>query len=597
MSLSAIRNGLLAGLALIWLMPAHETQAYDSPQSTNKNTPSGFTEYHKATASRMAYDQCIMNSLKENDDERTMNDKCKPAMDTFCLEMGFRPDGALMNILQDKSLPDKCINLNIIEYQKIIRLHGTPVQKMALLGGDAQAPEEVAIDATISQQAAQRDHILFAHSLPDEIPVTVTEKENGRIDTTKLLPLDDNYYVDPKTTDKLHLDWDACIDNAFNSGSYNNESDVGRTAYKLIFACHSQASFYMSQCLTNGGYPALCNHMLENLMVVMTKNLRNSNAPIKQEADEKRNYPMCTDTKLIGFLVNPGIIPSEKCLYSYPIGDFPLQALQVMSDGILVKLGIAIGAPDRVLFLYNDNKLENNLVDDSIIAPGYFAFMGKYQYTGILGQERSVYSFRRIIDPVLESSTKTQQSNQLTTTIAPAPEENPITFAEAPVTDCDFKAAFNLTIDQKTINVPFDKIDSKSAIPACQKAIQKYPNSNRLLFELGRSYLKGENIIQGMPSNVGDCTLTKLSTKQTRLDATPDSGSAVILENGIYQVSYDTIDAIEKSVVGDPIKVCLVDIPKNCPPEDNRGKTYSTLNIKTGDIWVLPDSEHQCGGA
>jgi len=41
----------------------------------------------------------------------------------------------------------------------------------------------------------------------------------------------------------------------------------------------------------------------------------------------------------------------------------------------------------------------------------------------------------------------------------------------------------------------------------------------QILFELGRSYLKNGNIVQGVPSTVGDCALTKLSVKKTRLEA------------------------------------------------------------------------------
>ena len=60
---------------------------------------------------------------------------------------------------------------------------------------------------------------------------------------------------------------------------------------------------------------------------------------------------------------------------------------------------------------------------------------------------------------------------------------------EAPVTDCDRYAASEL--DQTNPGVPFEKIDRKAAIPACEEAVRTYPGSARLIFELGRSYLKG----------------------------------------------------------------------------------------------------------
>jgi hypothetical protein len=77
----------------------------------------------------------------------------------------------------------------------------------------------------------------------------------------------------------------------------------------------------------------------------------------------------------------------------------------------------------------------------------------------------------------------------------------------------------------------------------------------------------------------------------------PGSGSAVKFANGVYQVSYETEKPIEESTIDDPVKVCLISIPKDCPPGDDRGKLYSATNIRTKAQWVLYDSEHGCGGA
>ena len=49
--------------------------------------------------------------------------------------------------------------------------------------------------------------------------------------------------------------------------------------------------------------------------------------------------------------------------------------------------------------------------------------------------------------------------------------------------------------------------------------------------------------------------------------------------------------------VGDPVTLCLVSIPRNCPPGDDRGKVYSAANWRTQERWSLPDSQHSCGGA
>jgi hypothetical protein len=57
------------------------------------------------------------------------------------------------------------------------------------------------------------------------------------------------------------------------------------------------------------------------------------------------------------------------------------------------------------------------------------------------------------------------------------------------------------------------------------------------------------------------------------------------------------IAAIHRSRPGDKAKVCLVSIPKNCPPNDDRGKVYRATNLRTGESWEAPDSQHSCGGA
>lgn len=75
------------------------------------------------------------------------------------------------------------------------------------------------------------------------------------------------------------------------------------------------------------------------------------------------------------------------------------------------------------------------------------------------------------------------------------------------------------------------------------------------------------------------------------------SGSAVRFANGLYQVSYNELDAVRQSRNGDPVFMCLVLIPRDCPPGDNRGRTYTTTNLRTLDSWTMADSSHRCGGA
>jgi hypothetical protein len=102
---------------------------------------------------------------------------------------------------------------------------------------------------------------------------------------------------------------------------------------------------------------------------------------------------------------------------------------------------------------------------------------------------------------------------------------------------------------------------------------------------------------------VGTCVRTTIREVSQRLEdgntrrPMPDSGSAVEFANGLYQVSYEQVAAVNQSRRGDPVFVCLMKLPTHCPPGDVRGKLYTTTNLRTGDSWTLSDSEHDCGGA
>jgi hypothetical protein len=106
----------------------------------------------------------------------------------------------------------------------------------------------------------------------------------------------------------------------------------------------------------------------------------------------------------------------------------------------------------------------------------------------------------------------------------------------------------------------------------------------------------------GMPHVPGTCSFTRIKQVTNRLEdgaghPVPDSGSAVILENGVYGVSYDTVPEVQHSRRGDRVLTCLVKLPTNCPRGDDRGKLYTTTNLRTEESWTLPDAEHMCGGA
>jgi hypothetical protein len=107
---------------------------------------------------------------------------------------------------------------------------------------------------------------------------------------------------------------------------------------------------------------------------------------------------------------------------------------------------------------------------------------------------------------------------------------------------------------------------------------------------------------QGLPTREGTCVRTKIAQVQHRLQDengkfVPDSGSAVQFVNGGYQVSYEELEAVKNSRKGDPALMCLIQIPRGCPPGDARGRMYTTTNLRTMESWTMSDSEHGCGGA
>lgn len=102
-----------------------------------------------------------------------------------------------------------------------------------------------------------------------------------------------------------------------------------------------------------------------------------------------------------------------------------------------------------------------------------------------------------------------------------------------------------------------------------------------------------------LPTRVGQCGEARIAEIAGRLQGDDDfsSGTGVAFDNKGYQVSYERIEPIIQSKVGDQVRICLVSIPHGCPRGDTRGKVYKTTNLRTNQSWTLPDSEHMCGGA
>jgi hypothetical protein len=107
-----------------------------------------------------------------------------------------------------------------------------------------------------------------------------------------------------------------------------------------------------------------------------------------------------------------------------------------------------------------------------------------------------------------------------------------------------------------------------------------------------------------LPTRPGTCVLTTIARIAPRLinyktgKVIPnDLGLVISFAIGGQQVSYENLSAIVASRKGDKVYVCLIAFPTDCPPGDNRGRVYTTTNLRTMESWTLPDAENTCGGA
>lgn len=67
--------------------------------------------------------------------------------------------------------------------------------------------------------------------------------------------------------------------------------------------------------------------------------------------------------------------------------------------------------------------------------------------------------------------------------------------------------------------------------------------------------------------------------------------------NGWINTPYSRIPELERSRPGDHVLVCLVKYYAGCPKGDDRGRTYSVRNLRTGAAFEASNGSHICGGA
>ncbi len=64
---------------------------------------------------------------------------------------------------------------------------------------------------------------------------------------------------------------------------------------------------------------------------------------------------------------------------------------------------------------------------------------------------------------------------------------------DAPLTDCDKYAANSLDPQRKAPGVTLIALNAALAMPACEAAVQKYPDAARFMYQLGRAHHKSDN--------------------------------------------------------------------------------------------------------
>src|SRR5450759_115875 len=89
----------------------------------------------------------------------------------------------------------------------------------------------------------------------------------------------------------------------------------------------------------------------------------------------------------------------------------------------------------------------------------------------------------------------TDNIHKMTTVVLPRARALPLCCSgvlvstNPPLTDCDTYAASDSDPHPKAPGLHFTQIDPKKAVPACEDALSRYPNSLRFQYQLGLSLI------------------------------------------------------------------------------------------------------------
>ena len=94
------------------------------------------------------------------------------------------------------------------------------------------------------------------------------------------------------------------------------------------------------------------------------------------------------------------------------------------------------------------------------------------------------------------------------------------------------------------------------------------------------------------------CEETTVLGVGTRLNIVEAGGVSISFENGVFLTSYADVLVVQNQRPGDKVRVCLVEVPVDCPPgDDKRGWKYSVYDYNQNETYVMYNSQHTCGGA
>jgi uncharacterized protein len=106
-----------------------------------------------------------------------------------------------------------------------------------------------------------------------------------------------------------------------------------------------------------------------------------------------------------------------------------------------------------------------------------------------------------------------------------------------------------------------------------------------------------------IPTKAGQCAATSILAVHPRVESGDapltdedfNNGTGIDYANDSYQVSYNREEMLIRSKPGDPVTQCLVEIDRDCEPDES-GRLFLVTNGRTRESWILPDAQHKCGG-